>query len=288
MFKWYQKAKVCYVYLVDVTWSFEALDESHDMVKKSRWFTRGWTLQELLAPEHIDFYDRSWNLCGTKYDLQKDILVATNIHPDYLYGNFRDVSIATKMSWASKRTTKEPEDMAYSLLGIFGVPMDLRYGEGRGAFRRLQEILVEKIPDESIFAWTKPDVKGSHGILAAWPDYFETSGNLIHRSKEQKPRPAYRLTHQGLEWPLANRQVLGSATEWNNFMISRRRNTKITLNCWRVDKTGDTTVTIRLKKAQDGRWRRINCDREELSRKVDKSSSWLGQSYVTLVYVALD
>ena len=126
-----------YAYLPDVTWVSEEI--SRNQFRQSVWFTRGWTLQELLAPEKVRFYDKDWKFFSTKSHLASDITSVTNIDLRYLEGDFTNASIATKMSWASKRQTGRPEDLAYCLLGILDVDMEVRYGEGEyKAFIRLR------------------------------------------------------------------------------------------------------------------------------------------------------
>ncbi|PMD15037.1 hypothetical protein NA56DRAFT_355959 [Hyaloscypha hepaticicola] len=134
MFQWYQNAGVCYAYVEDV---------QLENFGTSRWFTRGWTLQELLAPAEVIFFGSEWTRLGTKSDLANQIITVTRIdekallHQDQL----KKKSVAQRMSWASRRETTRLEDAAYCLLGIFGVNMPLLYGEGKNAFFRLQEEL---------------------------------------------------------------------------------------------------------------------------------------------------
>ncbi|KAK0613591.1 heterokaryon incompatibility protein-domain-containing protein [Immersiella caudata] len=149
MYNWYKRAKICLVYLED-------LDEDGPL-GGCRWFTRGWTLQELIAPKQMLFFDKNWREKGTKEGLIMDIVKRTGIserilmHEDHLSA----VSVAQKMSWASGRSTSRVEDTAYSLLGIFGVHLSLIYGEERRVFRRLQEAILSSIPDLSIPAWRR-------------------------------------------------------------------------------------------------------------------------------------
>ncbi|KAF2174755.1 hypothetical protein K469DRAFT_770495, partial [Zopfia rhizophila CBS 207.26] len=101
--------------------------------RQSRWFTRGWTLQELLAPRKLLFYDENWKFIGDRLRWKSIIADITNIHEDALMGDLNWIkrySVAQKMSWASERSTTRPEDIAYSLMGIFNVNMPLLYGEG--------------------------------------------------------------------------------------------------------------------------------------------------------------
>ena len=147
MFNLYENSTICYAYLQDVPPNNTKL-----AFHRSRWFTRGWTLQELLAPRFVVFLNQKWQLIGTKCLLAKDIAIAAGIsRNDQL--NYRRRSIATKMSWAARRRTALLEDEAYCLLGLFSINMPLIYGEGRKAFVRLQEELIRIYDDGSIFAW---------------------------------------------------------------------------------------------------------------------------------------
>lgn len=148
MFAWYQKARLCVAHLSDV--------DTVDQMGVCRWFRRGWTLQELIAPTELRFVNRAWMEIGDKLSLQDTISRITNIEIGVLFGEKElcDVSIAQRMSWASKRQTSRPEDRAYSLLGIFGTHLPMIYGEGgRNAFVRLQEEIIKNSADLSIFAW---------------------------------------------------------------------------------------------------------------------------------------
>ena len=193
MFGWYQNAKVCFVHLRDVTQSFPNFRETAKQMLESDWFRRGWTLQELLAPNEMVFFDRDWLSIRSKRELWQVISVASKISPLHL-ANFRTASIATGMSWMSNRVTTEVEDMAYSLLGIFDINMDLRYGKGRKAFFRLQDMIISTSIDESIFAWRSDKLENS-GLLAPWLDCFRDSGNTVLRpDKITDARGNYQLT----------------------------------------------------------------------------------------------
>jgi hypothetical protein len=118
MFRWYQKSKVCYAYLSDVS----SGDKDPDTLKRafaaSKWFTRGWTLQELIAPTAVVFLDRDWVRIGSKGSLREEIQSVTGIQlNDYIH--LQSISVARRMSWASKRETTREEDMAYCLMGLF-------------------------------------------------------------------------------------------------------------------------------------------------------------------------
>ena len=144
----YKRATVCFAYLKDTS-NEASLDDTDD------WFTRGWTLQELIAPKKMYFYNKEWQRIGNKDSLRTTLSKITGIDERVLSGvrGLGKCSIAQRMSWASKRQTKRIEDIAYCLLGIFDVNMPLLYGEREKAFMRLQEEIIRQSPDESIFAW---------------------------------------------------------------------------------------------------------------------------------------
>ncbi|KAI0810082.1 hypothetical protein GGR55DRAFT_689254 [Xylaria sp. FL0064] len=146
MFRWYRRAKVCYVYLSDVSGTAAAGTQDSatpwEMAfRDSRWFTRGWTLQELIAPVTVEFYSKEGIWLGNKRSLEPQLRDITGIPASALRGTpLSDFSIAEREAWVRNRQTKYEEDMAYSLLGIFDVHMPLIYGEGRQkAERRLRE-----------------------------------------------------------------------------------------------------------------------------------------------------
>ena len=135
MFSWYRDAQKCYVYLSDVaerTWESD--------FRKSRWFTRGWTLQELLAPKSVEFFSQEGVWLGDRNTLEREIHETTEIPIMALRGvPLPNFSIQERMRWAAKRKTKRKEDKAYCLLGIFNVFMSPIYGEGENAFLRLKD-----------------------------------------------------------------------------------------------------------------------------------------------------
>lgn len=147
MYQWYQNAYRCYVYLSDVSTGSSAGGDSSPQpawkqaFQESRWFTRGWTLQELLAPTFVEFFSTEGKRLGSKASLLQEIHAATGISTQALQGtSLHRFSVETRLSWADSRQTKREEDKAYALLGIFSVHMPLIYGEGESnAFRRLRE-----------------------------------------------------------------------------------------------------------------------------------------------------
>ncbi|CAK7210901.1 hypothetical protein SCUCBS95973_000949 [Sporothrix curviconia] len=153
MYQWYRDAAVCVAFLEDVP-----RDAPNKKLFESRWFTRGWTLQELVAPRHVFFYDADWVSRGPKTGFVNEIRKRTNIPHRILAGLAEpsSYSLARRMSWASGRETTRIEDIAYCLLGILNVNMPLLYGEGKRAFRRLQEEILRHQSDMTIFAWQLP------------------------------------------------------------------------------------------------------------------------------------
>ena len=174
---------MCFAYLVDVpprgrirSQSSTAKDEPE--LENSRWFTRGWTLQELIAPSIMIFLDEKWQVIGTKSSLKNIISEITGIPVNILLGgDLGSATVAQRMSWASRRETTRLEDLSYSLLGIFGIQMPLLYGEGGRAFVRLQEEIMKISDDYSLFAW-----RSSHSyneLLATSPAAFVDSGHIV-------------------------------------------------------------------------------------------------------------
>lgn len=144
MFDWYRTAHRCYVYLSDVSAAKYKVDNEDvkwlSELKQSRWFTRGWTLQELLAPRNVEFFSRDCRRLGDRNTLRKQIHEATAIPEAVLRGQrLSQFSVNDRLSWIEHRETHREEDRAYSLLGIFGVYMPPIYGEGVAkAFDRLK------------------------------------------------------------------------------------------------------------------------------------------------------
>jgi hypothetical protein len=146
-FPWYRDADICYVFLSDVSATKRKADsEAFQCVwerafRDSRWFTRGWTLQELLAPRKLKFFSCEGKALGHVQELQYLIHSITKLPIAALTGDsLEEFGIEERLGWTQNRTTTRDEDKAYSLLGIFGVHMPLIYGEGqKKAFRRLRK-----------------------------------------------------------------------------------------------------------------------------------------------------
>jgi hypothetical protein len=220
-FAWYHGASVCYVYLSDVQVADDTLEDltteavlnslsksrwlylsdvqvAEDTLEdltteavlnslsKSRWFTRGWTLSELLAPPRIVFFDASWRQIGTKVGLCDTLQRITGVPRSYLKEGASQsalalLSVAEKMSWAARRQTTRIEDIAYCLMGLFGVHMPILYGEGERAFSRLQNEILKKTTDQSLFAWRRQaeDALNPTSIFARSPSDFLFGGETV-------------------------------------------------------------------------------------------------------------
>jgi hypothetical protein len=156
MFHWYRNASRCYVHLADVSTSSFTKDSL--IFQRSRWFTRAWTLQELLAPTSVEFFSVEGEKLGDKIALVHELHKITGIPIEALHGRtLAQFSIGERFSWAATRETKREEDSAYSLLGIFDVHMPLIYGEGRvHALRRLQKEISSQSKHTSIAEGMSP------------------------------------------------------------------------------------------------------------------------------------
>ena len=136
MYKWYENSSICYAHLADVEDGSKDQELDYRQFRNSAWFTRGWTLQELLAPRKLDFLDQEWELVGSKSGLQFIVSEITGVPVECLSSSTNRMakSVSTRMKWAAWRKTSRVEDEAYCLLGLFRVNMPLLYGEGRNAY----------------------------------------------------------------------------------------------------------------------------------------------------------
>lgn len=148
-FLWYQSSRVCLAYLSDVPTANTNDNELLSFqVRHSQWFTRGWTLSELLAPPQLILYAADWTVLGRRDDSLADLIsVIVGIDQAYLSGrkNVQQASFGTRMSWISGRRTARVEDMAYCMLGILDIEMNIQYGEGEKAMSRLEERIKQKV-----------------------------------------------------------------------------------------------------------------------------------------------
>ncbi len=168
MFRWYHEAVKCYVFLSDV----ESPPELY--IRDSKWFKRGWTLQELLAPRCVEFFSKDRDFVGDKVSLERIICKVTRISREALQGRpLADFTVAERLLWMERRKTTRQEDMAYSLLGIFDISMPLIYGEGREkAFNRLLEEIKKYVKgfEQELEKEQEPErerelERGQHGIV---------------------------------------------------------------------------------------------------------------------------
>lgn len=161
MYNWYETAMVCYAYLSDVgtVLEFEFYWDKNARIwhraSLPRWFTRGWTLQELIAPLSVNFFTRDWLFIGTKRDNATRLSNVTGIDSKVLRHEKSPLQlpVAQRMYWASRRATTRAEDLSYCLMGLFDVNMPLLYGEGTKAFDRLQEQILRTTNDDTLFLW---------------------------------------------------------------------------------------------------------------------------------------
>jgi hypothetical protein len=226
MWKYYSRSAVCYALLDDVPGiAFDSAigdgtnadlspdSDVHELVRKlevSRWFQRGWTLQETLAPEKLEFYGSDGGFIGTRASMADLLCRITGIPANPLTSARRflpQYSVAQRMSWWNDRKTTKPEDRAYALLGLFNVNIPLLYGEGgRRAFRRLQEEIIKYSTDHSIFAWSKQlsrsglptdlPIARSY-LLAPTPAWFASSSDVV-APNPRVPTEPYEMTNRGL------------------------------------------------------------------------------------------
>lgn len=216
MFRYYSLALVCYAFLHDVDTDRAFTVNTFNGVAgmpfaRSRWHRRGWTLQELIAPRVVLFLSSSWELLGSKSELVDVLTVVTQVPATILLfeQSVTEMSVAQRMSWAAMRETTRLEDEAYCLLGILDISMPTLYGEGRKAFRRLQEEIMRHSWDTTIFAWgpqcslsklvSKPSRSLQRaGLFSTSPsDFSECYGIELRPDEPQwtrsEVRPFYRL-----------------------------------------------------------------------------------------------
>lgn len=190
MYRWYSNSKRCYAYLHDVQ---KPSSSTGDTFARSKWFLCSWTLQELIAPSDIEFFDCQWTYIGNKANLVSILTDVTGIPQDILihglppqHNPYRPC-VAQIMSWAAHRHTSRVEDQAYSLIGLFGIHLAVHYGEKEYAFQRLQEAIIKEYNDHTIFSWFTNARRGS--VLADHPSCFRGSSDIIRLD----PRTAFSV-----------------------------------------------------------------------------------------------
>ncbi|KAF5343982.1 hypothetical protein D9758_012902 [Tetrapyrgos nigripes] len=255
MFRYYLDSFVCYAYLSDyriMVAGYPNTKTGNATFESCRWFTRGWTLQELLAPADIVFFDAEWKDMGSRLGLRDAISKVTGIPTTVLKdGDIEDISIAAKMSWAADRQTTREEDRAYSLMGLFGVNMPPLYGEGGpSAFLRLQEEIIKFSNDQSIFAWSTPSVTSAEderrGLLAKSPSEFKACGDI--RVLQDSLDLPYSLTNNGMHIYLPLERAFDFPDPGVEISIAY-------LRCGRFNEDGRLAILLRkLKDQQYERW----------------------------------
>lgn len=268
MWTWYKVSGVCYVYLADVT------DLTESEFGKSSWWTRGWTLQELLAPRELIFFTASWGIIGPKKYMDQTISRISKIDPNVVNGtiDLQSVSVAQRMCWVSSRTTTRTEDMAYCLLGIFGVNMPLLYGEGENAFLRLQQEIIRDSDDESIFAWRDETLSALtlHGLLANSPQAFARSSKAS-RYLDTDTKVPFTMTNKGLSLTAD----IGIHKRKQGYHI-------MTLPCPNPE-NGDKYTRIHLKKisAKTEQYARFRCSEwaVEAGESLERKTIYIKQRY---------
>lgn len=210
MYRYYASSQSCYIYLSDVKIGGDR--SILDLIRESRWFRRGWTLQELIAPYDRVLFDANWDPIKPEeggVDIIESLSLAAGVPLDLLTKDEPPsyYCVAERMSWAAKRQTTREEDMAYCLLGLFDVHMVALYGEGgKKAFRRLQMEIMQTSFDQTLFAWRAPayDLRdfSDTGMLAQAPSDFEGSRGLsIWGPRYLAP---FSMTNVGLHVRLAD------------------------------------------------------------------------------------
>lgn len=228
MYDYYRRSEICYVYIDDwgpeVEWGDlialgdlesepdaepQRTSEAQSTVRANqplRWFTRGWTLQELIAPKQVEFYDASWLSRGFKHNpevtpcLSRITGITSEILEKCGWVGLDSVALGQRMSWAAYRETSRVEDTAYCLMGIFKVSMPLLYGEGSRAFLRLQQEIIKNTTDLSIFAWAVGNDHGSKkGIFSTHPRQFSMLKTCSLRKSQFSPTESeITITNRGL------------------------------------------------------------------------------------------
>ena len=217
MYRWYANANVCYAYLHDVNGPFFTTEKDYEKYCKSNgwpeWFSRGWTLQEMIAPRNLQFFNKDWQPIGDKKMLSRTLNMITGVPEDILADGLEGnrPCVAQIISWAAKRTTTRVEDRAYSLMGLLDVNMPMLYGEGKKAFHRLQLEIIRVSSDQSIFAWRHYSGSVRIGsILADDPNFFEDCSNMVLLDHDdfirQFPQSSIDADHLGV-FPITNRGI---------------------------------------------------------------------------------
>jgi hypothetical protein len=279
MYEWYARSTICLAYLDDVDSGANISENDRVDLKESQyfaskphllregfrsvppvpvdagepiinetsfqsscWFSRGWTLQELVAPKIVEFYCQKWSVIGRKGDnaLCRTISNASGVSEEVLKKpeSMQDFSVAQKFAWAASRETTRPEDQAYSLLGLFGVNLPPLYGEGQHrAFRRLQLEIMKVTNDHTIFAWDRDSTSGDMLALAIQDfrgaDHFQrlSPEHFMDAFGLNAPKLDYAMTNVGLQIELPLYQVPKHSHLFFAFLACKRNQGGLTAIC---------------------------------------------------------
>jgi len=250
MYRWYENSGICYAYLHDVPESSFPTALNNKRYSKSdgwpEWFSRGWTLQEMIAPSDVQFFNEDWHPIGDKRTLAHTLQAITRVPQHILKEGLSSnrPCVAQIMSWAANRTTTRVEDRAYSLMGLLDVNMPMLYGEGKKAFHRLQLEIIRTSNDHSVFAWGCNLVNVRTGsILADDPHFFWGCGQMelmdqnefiesIRREiPEEEELPSieddqfgtFPITNRGIQIWLFLRPLVGSDSVFEALLPCRSR-----------------------------------------------------------------
>ena len=257
MYRWYANSRVCYAYLHDVYGPSLPTDKDDTEYPKSNgwpeWFSRGWTLQEMIAPSNVQFFNSDWKNIGNKEMLAPTLMHITQV-PEHVLKEGLSGSrscVAQIMSWAASRRTTRVEDRAYSLMGLLNVNMPMLYGEGKKAFHRLQLEIIHTSNDQSIFAWGHDTLNGRNGsILADDPSSFRDCSNIelledhdrfIDSLKESIPEielpsidpdcfGTFPITNRGIQIWMLLRPYRDSETVFKVYLPCRRWGKMVTID----------------------------------------------------------
>ena len=255
MYRWYEKSVRCYAYLHDVpdpSFPTKPNSKKYSHYGWPEWFSRGWTLQELIAPDDLQFFNKDWQFIGDKRTHSDTLQAITGVPQNRLTNEFSFTRpcVAQIMSWAADRKTSRVEDEAYSLMGLLGVNMPMLYGEGKRAFQRLQLEIIRMSNDQSIFAWDPHGRIGRSGsVLADEPRFFRDCSDLqtmeideFRKTSKADMLPgveerigSFPVTNRGIQIYLPLRSCSGSSTVVKATLQCRkgRRPVTIYLTLWK-------------------------------------------------------